>query len=121
MFQADRGHIHHRLLALGLSSRNVVLVIYGVTLTLCLLPILIATHHNEAAGLILIILVVGMLLLVSKLGYLEYLAFDKFYGWFKDLTDVAGFSRERRTFLALQMEANKASTFDRLFCHFERM
>ncbi len=114
MFQADRGHIHHRLLALGLSSRNVVLVIYGMTLMLCLLAILIATRHNEVAGLILIILVVGMLLLMSKSGYLEYLAFDKFYGWFKDLTDVAGLSRERRTFLALQMEANKASTLAEL-------
>jgi UDP-GlcNAc:undecaprenyl-phosphate GlcNAc-1-phosphate transferase len=29
-FSPDRGHIHHRLLDLGLSHRNTVLVIYGV-------------------------------------------------------------------------------------------
>jgi len=29
-FQADRGHFHHRLLALGLSQKQTVLVLYGV-------------------------------------------------------------------------------------------
>jgi UDP-GlcNAc:undecaprenyl-phosphate GlcNAc-1-phosphate transferase len=32
--EPDRGHIHHRLLALGWSPRKVVLVLYGVTLLL---------------------------------------------------------------------------------------
>ena len=56
----------------------------------------------------------GALILVRKTGYLEYLAFDKFYGWFKDMTDMAGFSRERRTFLAVRMEANKAHTLEEM-------
>jgi len=30
IFQADKGHLHHRLLALGLSQRQVVLVIYAI-------------------------------------------------------------------------------------------
>ena len=30
IFQADKGHLHHRLLALGLSQRQVVLVIYFI-------------------------------------------------------------------------------------------
>jgi UDP-GlcNAc:undecaprenyl-phosphate/decaprenyl-phosphate GlcNAc-1-phosphate transferase len=114
IFQPDRGHIHHRLLAMGLSSQKAVLVIYGLTLVLCLLAILIATNHNELVGIVLILLLVGVLTFVRKNGYLEYLAFDKFYGWFKDMTDVAGFSRERRTFLALQMDANKARTLQEL-------
>jgi UDP-GlcNAc:undecaprenyl-phosphate GlcNAc-1-phosphate transferase len=29
-FQADKGHFHHRLLALGLSQKQTVLVLYGV-------------------------------------------------------------------------------------------
>jgi len=114
MFQPDRGHIHHRLLAMGLSSRKAVLILYGVTLALCLLAILIVNLRNEAVGLILIILGGGALILVRKTGYLEYLAFDKFYGWFKDMTDMAGLSRERRTFLAVQMEANKAHTLEEM-------
>jgi len=32
MFSPDRGHIHHRLLEMGLRHRHVVLVLYGVTL-----------------------------------------------------------------------------------------
>jgi UDP-GlcNAc:undecaprenyl-phosphate GlcNAc-1-phosphate transferase len=115
MFQPDRGHIHHRLLSTGLSSRNVVLILYGATLTLCLMAILIVNLRNEMIGLILIIIAGGVLILMHKTGYLGYLAFDKFYGWFKDMTDVTGFSRERRAFLALQMEANKVRTLEELW------
>ena len=43
-----------------------------------------------AHGLALVSLGGGALSLVRKTGYLEYLAFDKFYGWFRDVTDVAG-------------------------------
>jgi UDP-GlcNAc:undecaprenyl-phosphate GlcNAc-1-phosphate transferase len=35
-FSADRGHFHHRLLDLGLSHRQAVLVIYGVCIILAL-------------------------------------------------------------------------------------
>ena len=114
VFQPDRGHIHHRLLEMGLSSQKAVLVIYGLTLVMCLLAILIVVNRNDLVGMVLILLLVGVLAFVRKNGYLEYLALDKFYGWFKDMTDVAGFSRERRTFLALQMEANKARTLQEL-------
>jgi hypothetical protein len=31
----------------------------------------------------------GAALMIRKLGYFEYLASDKFYGWFKDMTDQA--------------------------------
>ena len=114
VFQPDRGHIHHRLLEMGLSSQKAVLVIYGLTLVMCLLAILIVVNRNDLVGMVLILLLVSVLAFVRKNGYLEYLALDKFYGWFKDMTDVAGFSRERRTFLALQMEANKARTLQEL-------
>ena len=39
-FSPDRGHIHHRLLDLGLSHRQTVLVIYGICLALALLALL---------------------------------------------------------------------------------
>jgi UDP-GlcNAc:undecaprenyl-phosphate GlcNAc-1-phosphate transferase len=117
MFQPDKGHIHHRLLAMGLSSRNVVLILYGVTVALCLMAILIVNLRNETIGLFLVIMGVGALVLVRKTGYLGYLALDKFYGWFRDVTDVAGVSRERRTFLALQIEAGKSRTLEELWAH----
>jgi len=114
MFRPDRGHIHHRLLAMGLSSRKAVLILYGVTLVLCLLAILLANFRNEVTGLVLVILGGVALIMIRKTGYLEYLAIDKFYGWVLDMADVVGLSRERRTFLALQIEMNRARTMEDL-------
>ena len=117
MFQPDKGHIHHIFLRMGLSSKNVVLIIYGITMALCVLAILFVNLHNGAGGFVLVILLFGMIFLVRKMGYLEYLAFDKFYGWFQDMTDVAGFSQARRSFLSLQIEANKSRNMEELWAH----
>jgi UDP-GlcNAc:undecaprenyl-phosphate GlcNAc-1-phosphate transferase len=38
-FAADRGHLHHRLLDLGLSHRQAVLLIYGICLALAILSL----------------------------------------------------------------------------------
>src|SRR5436853_5031551 len=35
IYQADQSHLHHRLLARGFSQRQTVLILYGVSLTLC--------------------------------------------------------------------------------------
>lgn len=116
MFRPDKGHIHHMFVSKGLSSRNAVLMIYGITMALCVLSILIITFHGDAfIALVLALLLFGMILLVRKLGYLEYLAFDKFYGWFQDMTDVAGISQKRRSFLSLQIAVNKAGNIDELW------
>jgi UDP-GlcNAc:undecaprenyl-phosphate/decaprenyl-phosphate GlcNAc-1-phosphate transferase len=42
-FSPDRGHIHHRLLDLGLSHRATVLLLYGVCATLGLLSLFVST------------------------------------------------------------------------------
>jgi len=41
-FSPDRTHIHHRLLDLGLSHRQTVLAIYGITLVLAVLALLLS-------------------------------------------------------------------------------
>jgi UDP-GlcNAc:undecaprenyl-phosphate GlcNAc-1-phosphate transferase len=116
MFQADKGHIHHVLLRLGLSSRNVVLVIYGITMALCIMAIFMITLRGRAVlGPMLALLLFGMIFLVRKLGYLEYLAFDKCYGWFQDMTDMAGISRNRRSFLSMQIAVSKSQNMDELW------
>ena len=118
MFQADKGHIHHVFLRMGLSSRNAVWLIYAITMALCILAILlIALRGSGFEGLALTLLLFGMIFLVRKLGYLEYLAFDKFYGWFQDMTDVAGISQNRRSFLSLQMAVNRSQNMDELWHH----
>jgi len=116
MFQADTGHVHHVLLSLGLSSRKAVLLIYGITMGLCILAILSITFRGKGfEGLALALLMFGMILLVRKMGYFEYLAFDKLSGWFLDVTDIAGLSQKRRSFLSLQIVANKTHTMDELW------
>lgn len=49
-FQADRGHIHHRLLDLGLSQRQAVLIIYGVCVALTGTAILLRITEDLAIG-----------------------------------------------------------------------
>jgi UDP-GlcNAc:undecaprenyl-phosphate GlcNAc-1-phosphate transferase len=41
MSHPDRGHLHHRLLSLGMTQRQVVLFIYGLSGILCLAAFLL--------------------------------------------------------------------------------
>ena len=41
-FKADKGHFHHRLLAIGLNQKQVVAVLYGISAVLGLLAVLMA-------------------------------------------------------------------------------
>jgi len=115
LFKPDKGHIHHRLLEKGLSARRSVLIIYGISICLCLFSILLVNFRNEQAGLFLIILGSGSVVFIRKIGYFDYFATDKIYGWFKDVTDEAGFTRDRRTFLSLQLEIANAVKLNTLW------
>jgi UDP-GlcNAc:undecaprenyl-phosphate GlcNAc-1-phosphate transferase len=115
MFQPDKGHIHHRLLMMGLSSSRAVLIIYGATTLLCMAGILIANIRNEMVGLLLIVLGAVSVVVVRKLGYLEYFATDKIFGWLRDVSDEVGITRDRRTFLSLQIELGSARNMDDLW------
>lgn len=53
-FHADKGHFHHRLLAMGLNQKQAVAVLYGISAVLGLLAVLIA----GASGVIKIICIV---------------------------------------------------------------
>ncbi len=67
-FAADRGHIHHRLLDLGLSHRNTVLVIYGVCVLLAVMSLVLSTTSQMYAFLGLIVLFGLALLAIERLG-----------------------------------------------------
>jgi UDP-GlcNAc:undecaprenyl-phosphate/decaprenyl-phosphate GlcNAc-1-phosphate transferase len=64
-FAADRGHIHHRLLDLGLSHRGTVLVIYGVCILLAVLSLVLSAAGQMYAFLGLV-LVFGLALFVIE-------------------------------------------------------
>lgn len=117
LFQPDRGHVHHRLLAMGLSARKTVWVIYFISMCLCVAAVVLVNIRDEQAGLFLIVLGAGVVIFIQKLGYFEYLASDKLYGWFMDLSDTMGLTRQRRTFLSLQMDAGASETLEELWRH----
>jgi len=71
MFEADQRHIHHRLLALGFSHRNAVLVLYALALGLAFLALLLVLAHYRNAGSILLAIGLATYIGLRKLGYEE--------------------------------------------------
>ncbi len=62
-FSPDRGHIHHRLLDLGLGHRQTVLAIYGICILLALLTFLLESN-GQLYAFLAIVLGFGLVLLV---------------------------------------------------------
>ncbi len=52
-FAADRGHVHHRLLALGFSHRTAVLILYGACVACALLALALVQANGTQAGVLL--------------------------------------------------------------------
>ncbi len=71
LFTSERGHLHHRLLQLGLSHRRAVLVLYAVTAVLCLgsLSIMVPLLHLHLVTAALITAV--MFALMFATGYVR--------------------------------------------------
>jgi UDP-GlcNAc:undecaprenyl-phosphate GlcNAc-1-phosphate transferase len=67
-YAPDRGHIHHRLLDLGLSHRNTVLVIYGVCIFLAILSLGFSGTGQMYAFLGLVVAFGLVLFLIERLG-----------------------------------------------------
>jgi UDP-GlcNAc:undecaprenyl-phosphate GlcNAc-1-phosphate transferase len=72
LFRADREHIHHKLLERGLSHRQVVVVLYGVSALLGLLSLFLLYPGGGPIGIVLFVLGVGIWLGVQHLGYHEF-------------------------------------------------
>jgi UDP-GlcNAc:undecaprenyl-phosphate GlcNAc-1-phosphate transferase len=76
-FTADRGHIHHRLLDLGLGHRSTVLLIYAMCAGLGLLSLLVSTATQVYAFLGALV-VFGLLLFLLTRGPSEALEPDSY-------------------------------------------
>src|SRR5205807_7422618 len=72
VFTADREHIHHKLLQRGMSHRQVVIVLYGVSALFALLSLFLLWPTGSTLGLVLAVLGTGIWLGVQHLGYLEF-------------------------------------------------
>ena len=72
VFTADREHIHHKLLQLGMSDRKVVIVLYAVSAVFALLSLFLLWPTGGTLGLVLAVVGIGVWFGVQHLGYLEF-------------------------------------------------
>jgi UDP-GlcNAc:undecaprenyl-phosphate GlcNAc-1-phosphate transferase len=90
IFQADRGHIHHRLLDLGLSPKNAVLTMYGICALVAVLSLLASALHNQLSGLIVIVFGGAVWVGIRQLDYTEFASASRMFlgGKFRRIIDI---------------------------------
>jgi UDP-GlcNAc:undecaprenyl-phosphate GlcNAc-1-phosphate transferase len=72
LFQADKEHIHHRLIALGLSHRQAVLVLYGFCVLLSAVALVLTYTSSVQSGLLLVVLALAGFLFLRSLGFMRF-------------------------------------------------
>jgi UDP-GlcNAc:undecaprenyl-phosphate GlcNAc-1-phosphate transferase len=72
VFTADREHIHHKLLQHGMTHRQVVILLYGVSAVFAMLSLFLLWPTGSSLGLVLAVLGIGVWIGVQHLGYLEF-------------------------------------------------
>ncbi len=72
VFTADREHIHHKLLAMGFSHRQVVIVLYAVSAVFAMLSLFLLWPTGSTLGLVLAVVGTGIWMGVQHLNYLEF-------------------------------------------------
>ncbi len=72
IFSADRGHIHHRLLDMGLTHRRSVLILYGVSLVFTIAAVGVSLGRSWQVGAALCMASAVLIALVRFAGYFEY-------------------------------------------------
>lgn len=71
VFQADREHLHHRLMGLGLSHRQTVLLIYYFSAYLSISALILSGLATRQTVLVLIVLGMGLFLAMMALEFIE--------------------------------------------------
>ena len=120
IFQPDKDHIHHRLMQLGYSHQRAVLILYAATIGMGVIALFLIHAKDGQAALFLLIVGMFVIIGIRKLGYLSYFSRDRLVRWVGDISDEMGLSRDRRSFLGLQVEASKSKNLDELWTHITR-
>ncbi len=74
IFQGDRGHIHHMMLARGFNTRAATLMLYGVCVIAASLALMQTFGGDRFHGLVIIVFCVLVCVGVNYLGYIELAA-----------------------------------------------
>ena len=72
IFEADRRHIHHRLLDRGLTPSHVALLLYGICAIAAVLALVQSVARDGVATLVIVIVCVSAWSGVHYLGYVEF-------------------------------------------------
>ena len=72
IFSADREHIHHKLLQMGFSHRQVVIVLYAVSGMFAMLSLFLLWPTGSTLGLVLSVVGTGIWIGVQHLNYIEF-------------------------------------------------
>lgn len=108
MFQPDNNHLHHRLIQMGFSHRRTVLVIYGMTILLGLMSIVMVHAKDETAALVLMVLGMGVIFLGRYCGVTDFINNGRLTRWLRDISFETGLSHDRRVFFNYQVAIGKA-------------
>lgn len=73
LFSPDRGHIHHRLLDMGLTHRRAVLTLYGVSIVFTFAAIALSVGRSWQVGVAMFAASVVAIGLFRSAGYFDYL------------------------------------------------
>ena len=68
IYEADRMHLHHRLLSMGLTHRGTVLVIYAISFIFSLTSLLLNVSSRLGGVLLMVFLLLGVLILSEMVG-----------------------------------------------------
>lgn len=71
IFQPDKGHLHHRLLAMGLSQKQAVLLMYAISSILCLAAFVLAEANGYMAAAVIVLIVAAVVVGAKKIGILN--------------------------------------------------
>ena len=71
LFQADKEHIHHRLLDAGLTHRQAVLVLYALCILLGATALVLTYASSLQSALLLIVLMLVAFIFLRALGYMR--------------------------------------------------
>ena len=130
IFGADHAHIHHRLLARGLTPRRAVLLLYGFCGLAAAFSLLQSTIYNQFRGLIIVLFCAVAWIGIQHLGYAEFTAARRllFHGAFRRVLnaqlrlrsleqDLAASSSLDQCWLALR-DASRDFGFNQVALHF---
>lgn len=69
--EADKGHLHHRLLKMGFSQKKTVLILYSISAIFGLCAMLIAKANSKRAVILSMVVFIITILLAGKMGLIS--------------------------------------------------